>query len=83
MFIRSCCQYCDVNLIDTFFLFCTGVGFRVGGTTGINYIVIQLHYAKKFSREYTGFDKFQRKNVNIFLPISFNICFGCSKEPSD
>ena len=26
--------------------------------------------------------KFQRKNVNIFLPISFNICFGCSKEPS-
>ena len=22
------------------------------------------------------------KNVNIFLPISFNICFGCSKEPS-
>ena len=25
---------------------------------------------------------FQRKIVNIFLPISFNICFGCSKEPS-
>ena len=25
---------------------------------------------------------FQRKNVNIFLPISFHICFGCSKEPS-
>ena len=22
------------------------------------------------------------KIVNIFLPISFNICFGCSKEPS-
>ena len=20
--------------------------------------------------------------VNIFLPISFSICFGCSKEPS-
>ena len=20
--------------------------------------------------------------VNIILPISFNICFGCSKEPS-
>ena len=32
----------------------------------------------------TGLDKqnFQRKNVNIFLPISFNICFGCPKEPS-
>ena len=25
---------------------------------------------------------FERKIVNIFLPISFNICFGCSKESS-
>ena len=25
---------------------------------------------------------FQRKIVDIFLPINFNICFGCSKEPS-
>ena len=25
---------------------------------------------------------FQRKIVNIFLPFNFNICFGCSKEPS-
>ena len=25
---------------------------------------------------------FQRKNVNIFWPIIFSICFGCSKEPS-
>ena len=24
----------------------------------------------------------QRKLVNIFLPINFNICFGCSKELS-
>ena len=24
----------------------------------------------------------ERKIVNIFLPISFNICFGCLKEPS-
>ena len=24
---------------------------------------------------------FGRKSVNIFLPISFSICFGCSKEP--
>ena len=33
---------------------------------------------------YTGLDKqnVQRKFVNIFLPINFNICFGCSKEPS-
>ena len=26
--------------------------------------------------------KYQRKIVNIFLPINFNINFGCSKEPS-
>ena len=26
--------------------------------------------------------KFQCKIVNIFLPIFFSICFGCSKEPS-
>ena len=25
---------------------------------------------------------FQRRIVNIFLPISFTICFGCTKEPS-
>ena len=25
---------------------------------------------------------FERKIVNIFLPIHFNIYFGCSKEPS-
>ena len=25
---------------------------------------------------------FERIIVNIFLPISFNMCFGCSKEPS-
>ena len=32
----------------------------------------------------TGLDKKknQRKIVNIFLPILFGICFGCSKEPS-
>ena len=26
--------------------------------------------------------KNKRKIVNNFLPIIFNICFGCSKEPS-
>ncbi|KAK6179542.1 hypothetical protein SNE40_011873 [Patella caerulea] len=31
------------------FQFPKGVGLRVGGTTGINYIVIQLHYKEKFS----------------------------------
>ena len=31
----------------------------------------------------TGLDKqkIQRKIVNIFLPINFNICFECSKGP--
>ena len=28
------------------------------------------------------FKYFQRKIVNIFLPIIFGICFACSKEPS-
>ena len=33
---------------------------------------------------YIGLDKqnFLRKIVNIFLPIIFSICFGCSKEMS-
>ena len=34
---------------------------------------------------YTGLDInkfFQRIIVKIFLPINFNICFGCTKEPS-
>ena len=26
--------------------------------------------------------KIQRKIIDIFLPISFSICFGCSKELS-
>ena len=31
-----------------------------------------------------GLDKqnFEREIVNIFLPVSLNICFGCLKEPS-
>ena len=43
--------------IDFQFILCkdvrcfTGVGFRIGGNTKIHYIVIQLHYAKKFARE--------------------------------
>ena len=28
------------------------------------------------------YTKFLSRIFNIFLPISFNICFGCSKEPS-
>ena len=26
---------------------------------------------------------FELEILNIVLPISFNICYGCSKEPSD
>ena len=25
---------------------------------------------------------YEHKNVIIFLPINLNMCFGCSKEPS-
>ena len=34
--------------------------------------------------EYIGLDKqkIEHKIVKFFLPINFNICFGCSKEPS-
>ena len=42
---------------------------------GTNYIMYSHH---------TGLDeqKNQCQIVNIFLPIIFSICFGCSKEPS-
>ena len=44
----------------------------------------QILRSSNFSENYSGFDKqiFERKIVNIFLPISLIICFGCSKEPS-
>ena len=40
--------------------------------------------AALYSDIYKGLDKrnFERKIVYIFLPISFNIHFGCSKEQS-
>ena len=52
-----------------------------------------IHKCKQIGRDHfgghwrvfsIGLDKqiFERKIVNIFLPISFNICFGPSKEPS-
>ena len=39
---------------------------------------------KQLARSHIGLDEqgFQSKIGNIFLPISFNLCFGCSKEPS-
>ena len=40
--------------------------------------------AGKINYKSLGLDKqkLQRKIVNIFLPINFNVCFGCSEEPS-
>ena len=39
---------------------------------------------KKRVKQWIGYQhlNFQHKIVIIFLPINFNICFGCSKEPS-
>ena len=53
-------------------------------------LICWLHATVRFScnetcgSSVTGLDKqfFQRKIVNIFLPIIFSICFGCSKDPS-
>ena len=43
-----------------------------------------LVFASSARHIHAGLDKkiFHHKIVNDFLPISFNICFGCSKEPS-
>ena len=51
-------------------------------TVDISYM-IYLKY-KKIYKIYIGQDKqnFECKNVNIFLSSNLNICFGCSKEPS-
>ena len=40
----------------------------------------QYMYMHRFKYIYK--QKIQRKIVNIFLPINFKICFGCSKELS-
>ena len=42
------------------------------------------HYKHRKDRKYIiGSDKqHDHKIVNIFLSVSLNTCFGCSKEPS-
>ena len=55
---------------------------ELGAITGLSMggIVIGLSkFGYKCDNIYTGLDKqfFQRIIVNIFLPISFNICFWC------
>ena len=54
-----------------------------GGGGGVWYIKVSSMIRVN---EYTGLDEQKQKNlrkiVNIFLPIIFSKCFGCSKEPS-
>ena len=40
------------------------------------------HTSKCYNTKVQLSQKFERKIAIIFLPISCNICFGCSKEPS-
>ena len=49
------------------------------------YIPLILHKLACMNPRSTDIDiikTVERKNVIIFLPIAFNICFGCPKEPS-
>ena len=70
-----------VNLpfvIKTFVLYSFGCTFHTGFTVlNIN----SVHMAKMGPIAKNKYF-FGRKIVKIFLPISFNIRFGCSKEPS-
>ena len=52
-----------------------------GVTSGKNF---RQRVKVNFLMLHQGLDtqKIQRKILNIFLPIIFSICFGCSKEPS-
>ena len=44
---------------------------------------VQLKTKIGIDKQAIGFNTiFECKIENIFLPISFNICFGCSKQPS-
>ena len=54
------------------------------GKKAVNIHIDWANAVKAILNHNRGLDKqnFQCKIVNIFLPINFNICFGCSKEPS-
>ena len=47
-------------------------------------VTIQAPQVSEIINYSIGLDKqkIQRKIVNIFLPIIFSMCFGCSKKPS-
>ena len=62
----------------------------MGPSYGNDYALLQLTILiiviNRLARLYTSQSRKQkeieRKIVNVFLPISLIICFGCSKEPS-
>ena len=71
-----------------------GANHNMSGKLGMKLAILKSHSQKKvmitFSlkeapkinmRNIKINKNFEHKIVNTFLPISFNICFGCSKEP--
>ena len=81
IYVKEQYSFCG-HIFNMFFIFSESVttsdGYRQGNVSFANFL---LYYLWCIS---TGLDKqnIQRKIVNIFLPINFSICFGCSKEPS-
>ena len=77
------------------FVVCEKLGYKLAGTSDcdrlcdqviplinnevsfLNNFFLKTITTHRFSEQF-----FQCKIVNIFLPIIFSICFGCSKEPS-
>ena len=59
-------------------------GAEIGNSDLSHHLIYNGQPYPIFRNHITGLDKqiFERKIVNTFLPISLNVCFGCSKEPS-
>ena len=76
-----------IGFQNTFYIKCVNVIFdSIGPSIILRSIytcselrVLQVNWIKKSVAQVQINKNFLRKNVNIFLPISFNICFGCSK----
>ena len=86
----STCTWNHETKIPYLYRWITDIGFRVGGDTGINYIVVQLHYADKLEGIYLIILTFKRVikcamiNItlwNIFCAhrhlINIGYCMGC------
>ena len=70
-----------VRFSDTIFRIRLPANFPLHSLTpGLTLVGVEM----SFEEPWHGLDKQNMKSkiVNNFLPISFNICFGCSKEPS-